>query len=229
MDGAFMPQSQKRLSLLLNPIRRRIYEMVCEFPGIHFYRLASKLTTSQGTLDWHLRRLEEEELLRSAKYGGKRIFYPRKLTNVENARGFAALRSKTAQQIFRQVIENLGNNQQKIADAVGVHHDTVRYHLTRFEKIGLVERFRDGREVRVFLGELGEQFSNGNLRKNTAHFVTYLKEKLKEGCLTPVTISNNEDQVRLRVNCPDDKKFELTINFTGWEFLHSKGKNAATA
>lgn len=224
-----MQQSQKRLSLLLNPIRRRIYEMVCEFPGIHFYRLASMMTTSQGTLDWHLRRLEEEELLRSAKYGGKRIFYPRKLTNVENARAFAALRSKTAQQIFRQVICKSGNNQQKIADAVGVHHDTVRYHLIRFEKTGLVDRYRDGREVRVFLGKVGEQFVNGNLKRNTEHFVTYLKEKLKEGCLTPITVSHSKEQVRLRVNCPDNKKFEITINFTGWEFLHSKEKHAATA
>lgn len=224
-----MQQSQKRLSLLLNPIRRRIYEMVCEFPGIHFFRLASMMTTSQGTLDWHLRRLEEEELLRSAKYGGKRIFYPRKLTNVECARAFAALRSNTAQQIFSQVTYKSGINQQKIADAVGVHHDTVRYHLTRFETIELVERYRDGREVRVFLGKLGEQFINGNFKKDTKHFVTFLMEKLKEGCLTPVDISKNEDQVRLQVNCPDDEKFELTINFTGWSFLRSEKKHAATA
>ncbi|MFQ6126112.1 MAG: winged helix-turn-helix transcriptional regulator [Candidatus Heimdallarchaeota archaeon] len=224
-----MPQSHKQLSLLLNPIRRRIYETVCECPGIHFFRLASKMTTSQGTLDWHLRRLEEEELLRSTKYGGKRIFYPQKLTNVECARAFAALRSKTAQQIFHHVIDHPGINQQKIADAVGVHHDTVRYHLTRFETIELVERFRDGREVRVFLGKLGEQFVNGNFKKNTKHFVSFLMEKLREGCLTPVNVSRNEDQVRLQVNCPDNKKFELTINFKGWGVHSSKEKHAVTA
>jgi len=147
-----MPKSQKRLSLLLNPIRRRIYEKVCESPGIHFFRLTSKLTISQGTLDWHLRKLEQEGFLSSMKFGGKRIFYPRMLSNVESARAFAALRLKTAQHIFRQVTNNPGISQQKIANAVGVHHETVRYHLTRFEEIGLVERYRDGREVRGFLG-----------------------------------------------------------------------------
>jgi predicted transcriptional regulator len=62
-----MPKAKKRMSLLLNPIRRRIYEVVCESPGIHFYKIASELATSQGTLDWHLRQLEKDELLNSTK------------------------------------------------------------------------------------------------------------------------------------------------------------------
>ncbi|NIO21936.1 MAG: hypothetical protein GTN76_14700 [Candidatus Aenigmarchaeota archaeon] len=81
----------------------------------------------------------------------------------------------------------------------------------------------------MFLGKLGEQFINGNFKKDTKHFVMFLMEKLKEGCLTPVDISKNEDQVHLQVNCPDDKNFELIINFKGWTVLHSEKKHAATA
>ena len=224
-----MSKNQKRLSLLLHPIRRRIYEMVCESPGIHFYKLASELVTSQGTLEWHLRQLEKGGLLISTKFGGKRIYYSRMLSTVENARAFAALRSQTAQQIFRQVINNPGINQQKIADAVGVHHDTVRYHLIRFEKVELVERYRDGREVRMVLGKLGERFVNGSFKNSTKHFVAFLVQKLNEGCLKPITVSHDKDHVSLQVNCPDEETFELTINFTGLAFNCAKEKKAASA
>ena len=213
-----MPKPRKRLSLLLHPLRRRIYEVVCESPGIHFFQLASELTTAQGTLTWHLRQLENDGLLRSTKFGGKRIFYPRLLSRVESAKAFAALRSKTAQEIFRLVINTPGMNQQELAEAVGIHHDTVRYHLTRFEKVGLVERYRDGREVRVFLGDLGERLVQGSLELVTEQFVTFLLQKLKEGCLAPMVVSHAKDHVRLRVNCPDGEHFELTINLTGWAF-----------
>jgi len=219
-----MPRFQKRLSLLLNPIRRRIYEVVCESPGIYCYRIASELATSHGTLDWHLRKLEKEGLISSTKFGGKRIYYPRKLSSAESAKAFAALRSKTAQEIFRMVINSPGMNQQEIADVVEVHHDTVRYHLSRFESVGLVERFRDGREVRAFLGELGEQLINGSLELVTEHFVVFLVQKLEEGCLTPIVTSQDKDHVSLQVNCPGGDYFEITINLTGWDFLLSDEK-----
>jgi len=219
-----MAKTKKRLSLLLNPIRRRIYEIVCESPGIHFYRIVSELATSQGTLDWHIRQLEKDGFLNSTKFGGKRIFYPRMLSSVESAKAFAALRSQTAQEIFRHVINTPGMNQQELANAVGVHHDTVRYHLTRFEKVGLVERYRDGREVRVFLGELGNLLVNGSLEIVTEHFVMFLVTKLKEGCLTPIVISQGTDHVSLRVNCPDGENFEIKINLTGWDFQLSDEK-----
>ncbi|MFX0197353.1 MAG: winged helix-turn-helix transcriptional regulator [Candidatus Hodarchaeota archaeon] len=219
-----MPKTRKRLSLLLNPIRRRIYEVVCESPGIHFYRIASELATSQGTLDWHLRQLEKDGLLNSTKFWGKRIYFPRMLSNVESARALAALRSKTAQEIFRLVINTPGKNQQEIANVVGVHHDTVRYHLTRFEGVGLVERYRDGREVRVFLGKLGDRLVSGSLELVSEHFVTFLVQKLKEGCLTPIVTSQDKDHVSLRVNCPDGENFEITITLAGWDFLLSDEK-----
>ena len=223
-----MPKPRKRLSLLLNPIRRRIYEIVCESPGIHFYRIVSEMAASQGTLDWHLRQLEKDGLLSSTKFGGKRIYYPRMLSSIESAKAFAALRSRTAQEIFRLIINKPGMNQQELANAVGVHHDTVRYHLTRFESVGLCERYRDGREVRVFLGKLGELLVNGSLEIVSDHFVAFLLKKLEEGCLTPIVISQDKNHVSLRVNCPDGENFEITITLTGWDF-HLSSEKKVTA
>ena len=224
LDCACMPKTRNNFSLLLNPIGRRIYEVVCESPGIHFYQIASELTltselpTVQEPLDWYLRQLEKEGLLRSMKFGGKQIFYTRMLHSHESAKAFAALRSQTAQEIFCRVLNTPGRNQQELANAVGVHHDTVRYHVNRFAKVGLVERIRDGREVLVFLGKLGEQLVTGSLEVVTEQFITFLLKKLKEGCLSPIVISQDKDHVSLRISCQDGEQFELTINLTGWDF-----------
>ena len=214
-----MARRHKRLSLLWNPTRRRIYELVCESPGIHYNRLTSELKISQGTLSWHLQQLKNEDLISTTKFGGKRIVYPRILSCVKSAQAFAALGCETAQQIFMQVRHKPGINQQKIADAVGVGHETVRYHLNRFEQIGLVERYRDGRDVRGFLGELGESLASGQLKSSKEQFVPFLVQKLEEGCLTPITVSQHENHVSLCVSGPGDAQFEIIIDFTEFTFL----------
>jgi len=195
--------------------------MVCESPGIHFFRLVSEVNTSQGTLTWHLRQLEKAKLLISAKYGGKRIFYPYLLSTIENAKAFAALRCETAQQVFREINKNPGINQRQISVALGVHYETVRYHLNRFEKVGLIVRYRDGREMRGFLGELGERIVEGNHnhQNGAEKFVNYLLRKLEEGCLTPIEVFHSDKEVSFRVKGPGDEQFDLTIKLNGWSFL----------
>jgi len=59
--------------------------------------------------------------------------------------------------------------------------------MNRFEKIGLIERYRDGRQLRGFPGELGKQIINGSLRNGAEQFIAFLIQKLEEGCLKPIT------------------------------------------
>ena len=70
---------EKRLSLLMHPMRRSIYQLVCETPGSYFYEIVSTLAEPQGTLSWHLRMLEKDGLIKSQKFGGKRLYYPKML------------------------------------------------------------------------------------------------------------------------------------------------------
>ena len=62
---------EKRLTLLLHPLRREIYRLVCETPGVYFFELSSTLTAPHGTINWHLRKLEEASLIKS-----NHLFFP---------------------------------------------------------------------------------------------------------------------------------------------------------
>lgn len=72
-------KKQKRLTLLLHPFRRDLYQVLCENPGTYLLELVSMLESPLGTLTWHLRILEREGLVKSIKFAGKRLYYPRML------------------------------------------------------------------------------------------------------------------------------------------------------
>ena len=87
-------------SLLVHPLRRKIYSIIAENPGTYFFNLAKFLELPQGTLNWHLKRLESVNLIKSIKFAGKRVYYPSGLRSAEAAKIFTALLPDTAKKIF---------------------------------------------------------------------------------------------------------------------------------
>ncbi|MCP4760760.1 MAG: winged helix-turn-helix transcriptional regulator, partial [archaeon] len=82
-----MPKSTDKL-FLLHPTRWRIYKIICESPGTYFYKLMSELPkysdkVSSATLIYHLKKLNEAQLLETAKMDGKRIYFPKELRDME--------------------------------------------------------------------------------------------------------------------------------------------------
>ena len=102
-------------SLLIHPLRRKIYSLLAENPGTYFFNLAKFLELPQGTLNWHLKRLEDAKLIKSIKYAGKRIFYPAELRTAEAERIFTALAKLPLMALFRAL---RNNNLHSESDAV---------------------------------------------------------------------------------------------------------------
>ena len=63
------PAKEKRMSLLMHPLRRNIYKLICESPGAYFFELASELSAAHGTLSWHLKMLGRAGLIQTMKFG----------------------------------------------------------------------------------------------------------------------------------------------------------------
>ena len=96
--------------------------------------------------------------------------------------------------------------------------------MNRFAKVGLIERIRDGREVRVVLGELGDRLVKGSLELVKEQFMKSLVTIHKEDCPVPIVLSQDIDHIRLRVNYAEGEHFEFTITLTDWDFQHSDQK-----
>ena len=210
---------QKRMALLLHPFRRELYQVLCENPGTYLLELVDILSSPLGTLTWHLRILEREGLVKSIKFAGKRLYYPRMLRSQEAEMAYLTMRSETAQKVFAFVVNNQGCYQEQMADSLNVHHDTVRWHISRMEDVGLVKVVREGRKKRHYLDNLGELLMKGSLNTITEAYVMFLMEKLEDGCLNPEIRESTSDHITIRIDCPErGKDCFITINLTEWEF-----------
>ena len=208
---------EKRLSLLMHPLRREIYQLVCETPGSYFYEIVSALETPQGTLSWHLRMLEKDGLIKSDKFGGKRLFFPKMLRSESAERAFAILKNGTAAKVFDQIVNNAGCYQSEIAEKLGIHHDTVRHHITRLAEAELIEIIRDGRTVKYFIGDLGKELIKGSLNVLSERYIRFLMDKLEEGCMVPEIVDKDLHSMSLRIECPSSEDIFMKIELGPWE------------
>jgi len=210
---------QKRLALLLHPFRRDLYQILCENPGTYLLELVDLLESPLGTLTWHLRILEREGLVNSIKFAGKRLYYPKMLRSEEAEMAYLTLRSDTARKVFAFVVNNSGCYQEQMAENLGVHHDTIRWHISRMQDVGLVRVEKSGRKKKHYLAELGSSLMEGSLNTITEAYVLFLMEKLEDGCLNPEIRESTQDQVLIRIDCPErGKDCYIRINLREWQF-----------
>lgn len=210
---------QKRLTLLLHPFRKELYQVLCENPGTYLLELVSLLESPLGTLTWHLRILEREGLVKSIKFAGKRLYYPKMLRSEEAEMAYLTMRSDTAKKIFSYVVNNPGCYQEQMAENLGVHHDTVRWHVSRMEKVGLVKVEKDGRKKKHNLAKLGEALLEGSLNFISEAYVLFLMEKLEDGCLNPAIVETSPEEILIRIDCPEKgKDCFLRVNLREWQF-----------
>jgi len=209
---------EKRLTLLLHPLRRELYRLVCETPGVYFFELSSALTAPHGTINWHLRKLEEALLIKSTKFGGKRVYFSRTLRSEDVEKAFVVLKHLTARKIFAHIINNEDCHQTQIAKALSIHHDTVRHHTLRMEKAGLVESFKDGRKTCYRLGEIGLKIQEESINTISNTYVAALMDILEENCLHPEIEEITKDHLTLRIECPGKEDATFSISLSQWTF-----------
>ncbi len=209
---------EKRAVLLMHPLRRKIYQIISESPGSYFFEIASELELPHGTVSWHLKKLADAGLVKTMRFAGKRVFFSTALRNSEIEKAFVVLRNDLTQKIFEYVINNPGCYQTQISEDLEFHHDTIRHHISRLEKTGLVQATKVGRKVHYELGSIGKQILSSNTEIISRAYVEFLFEKLKEECLHPEIIDHNENQLTIRVSCPGKDDVYFSMELKGWKF-----------
>jgi DNA-binding transcriptional ArsR family regulator len=210
---------KKRPKLLMHPIRLEIYKFVSESPGSHLYEIVDTLDIPQGTITWHLRKMSKSGLIDTVKIGGRRAFFSKALRGVNTEQAFAVLKSKKAREIFLYIVKNSSCYQTEIAQDFDLHHDTIRHHCERLEGVHLIKTFKEGRTLHHQVGEIGKKILTSNIELISHAFISHLKTKLEDECLTPIVEAYSDDSLTMRISCAgyDDVTLELKLN--DWEFI----------
>jgi DNA-binding MarR family transcriptional regulator len=144
---------------LKNPQRAMLYGFVRGNPGVHLKRLSEEFHMKTSSILWHIRKLESAELVRSERANGFRVFYPTaggvEVRNV--SRALTALQNDNAAALFAAVEKRPGSPSAKLADALGMHAGTARWHLKKLKEFGLVEEVPGPEGARYMPTPLGQK------------------------------------------------------------------------
>lgn len=131
-----------------NERRAAVHQAVLDSPGTYLTEVAESTGIHVSTVRYHVRVLEDEDLVRTAKVGGKRRLYP---AQVEQEAVRAALNDASTAPVLETVAEQEPASVSAIAAAVDRAVSTVSHHVSRLADAGVVVRERDGQSVQVTL------------------------------------------------------------------------------
>lgn len=138
--------------------RRRIFETVCKFPGIHLRELSRVLGLKLNLVDYHLHYMEKRELIYSIQDGQFKRYFPKDEVGTGQKRDLVSAPDKPLvgllrQQVpFRIVILLAKSGVMAHGELVELLHkspSTVSYHLEKLIDAGVVERSSDAKGYRL--------------------------------------------------------------------------------
>ena len=128
-------------NVLDTEVRKILYEYIDEYPGSHLREIARELDLKPSNAAWHLRKLEQTNLVRSRFIGGKKVYYlvDGGLETRLEAVAEAVLRNNNARKIMQYLNNNPGRHLLEIAHALNLNHHTVKWHIEKMYMAELIE------------------------------------------------------------------------------------------
>ena len=128
-------------NVLNTEVRKNLYKYIDDFPGSHLREIARELDLKPSNAAWHLRKLEQTNLVRSRNIGGKRVYYLVEggVDARREAIAEAILKNKNARDIMLYLQDNPGKHLLEIANALDLNHHTVKWHIKKMFMAELID------------------------------------------------------------------------------------------
>ena len=128
-------------NVLNTEVRKNLYKYIDSYPGSHLREISRELDLKPSNAAWHLRKLEQTNLVRSRAIGGKRVYYLVEggIEARREAIAEAVLRNKNAREIMQYLQDNPGKHLLEIAHALNLNHHTVKWHIQKMYLAELIE------------------------------------------------------------------------------------------
>jgi len=128
-------------NVLDTEVRKNLYTYIEEYPGSHLREIARELDLKPSNAAWHLRKLEQTNLVRSRDIGGKKVYYLVEggVDARREAIAEAILKNKNARDIMKYLVDNPGKHLLEIANALDLNHHTVKWHIKKMYLAELID------------------------------------------------------------------------------------------
>jgi predicted transcriptional regulator len=127
-------------------IRRRLFALVKEYPGLHVREAARQLDTSMALVEYHLALLVEHCLVTVQKDDRYARLYPVDAPAPKPAdrEAIGVLRQRLPLRITLSLLDDGPQKHKDLAEALGLGKSTLSFHLRKLEAAGLVRKDADG-------------------------------------------------------------------------------------
>ena len=160
-------------NVLDTEIRKNLYDYIDEYPGSHLREIARELDLKPSNAAWHLRKLEQTNLVRSRAIAGKKVYYLVEggIETKQRAVAESILRNKNARDIMQYVSDHPGKHLLEIAHALSINHHVVKWHINKLYEAELIEGDTTNSAYPIYYPtEIGRQF--------VETYIEYLKTTL---------------------------------------------------
>ncbi|RQG89201.1 ArsR family transcriptional regulator [Natrarchaeobius halalkaliphilus] len=128
----------------MNDTRGQIRAHVRANAGIHFNELVRESEFAPGQIQYHVRRLIDDDDLVRREFYGRTHYYPPTYDEWERA-ALALFRRETAREIVVYLLESPSSDPGSISADLGIARSTLEYHLERLVGQEIVEKSYDDR------------------------------------------------------------------------------------
>lgn len=157
-----------RGNALESPRRLEIFNFIRINPGLHFRELLRKTSISRGTLDYHIRRMESDGLLKTVPEKGKiHYFTADSQYSTEEETLIVAMENDSLRKIVTQIYLNQSARTEELAEGLGLAKATIYTHVKYLENLGIVRSERIGRSVRYTLTDDYSRVLMKHINNNT--------------------------------------------------------------
>lgn len=146
-------------------IRKRIYNFILKYPGLHLRELIRKLNIPNGTLRYHLNYLKNRDLIKNISEDGYVRYYIVNKIGTYQQKILHILRQEVPRNIVLYFLLVCCASQIELSKSLEKHPTTIEFHLKKLINMGIVEQARvDDRGVIVDFG--GIEIIDRNIVRN---------------------------------------------------------------
>jgi predicted transcriptional regulator len=145
VEGTLLTQED----VLTNQTRATIYQYIQDNPGCRVRDIRRAAGIDHAESHWHTRILEKFGFVRKKRFGKYLAFYDVSLPTEELDEILCMLRVDTTYRVFYDIFVSPGSNQKDVAERVGVHPSTIKYHVDKLVELGLLSASEDSESNQV--------------------------------------------------------------------------------
>jgi predicted transcriptional regulator len=127
-------------------VRKRIYDVICKYPGIHMRELQRQTCLATGSLDYHLHFMHKSGLIRVEKAGRfARYYNSMQAFSDAEKNTISILRQEPLRHVILFLLEKKIANATEISEATGMQPSNLSAHLKSLESSGIILHKKKGR------------------------------------------------------------------------------------